>query len=613
MSSRKDQLLIEAFNDCCERLIAGESIAACMERYADCAAELAPLLAALGQVRTLRAVPPRAAEVAAIRRAGFMAAAQQMAFARAARQSAPLAGVLLWWEEFRAGLANFGRQLPRAMPAGLAIALLLFVLSGLLTTGAVVVSANALPGDGLYGIKTATEQARLLLARDTLQRTALLERFDQERLREAQAVSRLHRTVRTLRFAGEIQAIDSSGWIVSNLTVAITPDTQISGIPEVGGRAMITAMAPGNGTLIALYIAAGPAKPEMRQATPGNGAPTATDTAASKISASPTPASTVTPASPPVLPAVSLADSPLEIPTEAPIGHKVPTASPSATRTPTRLPTRTPTPLRTTTPSATTEPRERVTGQFYGQVKRIESSRWTVDEVTVDTDADTVFAGDPGVGDRVEVRYLLRPESFYLALEIRKLESKPEPVEFTGMIEAIADDQWTISGNVVRIRVETDILGSPQVDDVVEFKGVRQSGGEIWATRIRLLTMPEYEFEGVVESIAGDTWIIAGQTVRVNGDTQIIGDPGVGSYVQIRVVQMPDDSLVAKVIFVVPDTPTPTQEPTAAPTTAETLAPTATDTQVPPMPTDTVAPATDTPGPTDTLAPATDTPTPTRS
>jgi hypothetical protein len=264
--------------------------------------------------------------------------------------------------------------------------------------------------------------------------------------------------------------------------------------------------------------------------------------------------------------------------------------APTATRTRTPVPTRTVTPTRKPTATWTpnpTPPRTDLKKRITGWVKRIEGGRWTIGEITVDTDAETEYIGDPDVGSYVEASLLVRPDGSYLALLIKELggpESTPEPYEFSGVVEAIDGDRWTVKGITFRTDGGTDIDDDIHVGDHVTVVAERRSGGEVWAKAIRKLAAEVRQFSGRVESINGDTWTVDSYTFKVTGDTEITGDPGIGDYVDVQALEYPDGRVEATSITRVPDTPTPTDEvpPTEIPT----------DTPTPP-----------TPPPTDTLTP----------
>ncbi len=563
-----DDILAALLDECYERLRAGESLSACLQRYPEHAQALAPLLETITQVSRLRPVPERPREMAAQTRAQFLANARRL------RASQPVASLrerlAAGWAAF---LASFSR--PRALPAGMWVALLAVVLVGVLATGVITASAKALPGDPLYPVKTATEQARILLARDPATRAALLEQFGQERLREAKAVVEQQRPVSSLVLDGVIEAIEGNQWRVSGLTLLITPETIIEGYPAVGARVHGTVRAPGDRTLVALHV-------EVAQAAPSVPSPTLPPP-----SPTPSPAPTATATPQPAVPSSRMVSGwPVHtatMPTEPPTATATVTPTATATATATATPTATITP----TPSPTWA-RPEVKKRLLGWVTRIEGSRWTIGDVTVETNGDTRFYGNPGVGSYVDAILLVQPDGSYLALEIRARgtqEATPEPIEFTGQIKAINGELWTIGSLVVRVTGQTQIEGEPEVGSWVQCKAERRAGGEIWALRIKVLILAEYEFQGVIESVSGNVWRIAGQSLLITERTQIIGEVAVGREAQVRAVRHPDGELEALLIYVLPEeeTPTPTSTSTLTATSTKTAGASPTPTSTPPM------------------------------
>jgi Domain of unknown function (DUF5666)/Domain of unknown function (DUF5667) len=612
MTQHRDDRLVQILNQCCELMAAGESVSACLARFPEHAADLAPLLATAAGVRELRAVPPRPDTVALQRRAQFMASACETSRAVENRPIGSLAALGLWWHKTLSGLDELlrPRGIPRAMPVGLIGALVAVILLGTLTTGVVGASATAIPGDPLYPVKTLAGRARVLLARDPQTRLALEQQIASEHLQEARSVVKLLRRVFRMPFAGVIEEIKRDEWTVSGLRILILPETVIQGVPQVGASVSGTVRAPGDGTLIAVLLVVEPL-PAAAMAPDPIPTPTSRSTS-TPMPPTPVPTRTSTETREPTPTELEPTLSPIKPPDTA-----TPRATPTATRTRTRVATRTPTP--TPMPTATwtpwpTAPREDPKRRIIDWVRRIEGSRWTIGEITVDTDAETEYIGDPGVGSLVEAELLIRPDGSYLALLIKELgrpTTTPEPYEFSGPVEAIAGGSWTVRGTLVRTDGDTQIDDGIRVGDWVKVEGERRSGGEIWAKAIRKLAPDIRQFSGRVESINGEIWTVEGRSFKVTGYTQVTGDVSVGDYVDVEVVQLPDGSLEATLVSVVPDTPTPIDVVPTAETPTDKGGPpdaTPTDTPVPseppspsPAPSSTSAPQTN-PLPSDTPA-----------
>ena len=146
---------------------------------------------------------------------------------------------------------------------------------------------TALPGDVLYPVKTTVEDLRLTLMRGAAQRDSVHPAArDALRRVEARTVADTGREVRRLALQGELEAIRDDRWIVSGLEVLITPDTQIIGTPALGASVNGTMTAPGDYTLVGVYLEVEPpvgsaGAPPTRTATPTpTPSPTATRCAA---------------------------------------------------------------------------------------------------------------------------------------------------------------------------------------------------------------------------------------------------------------------------------------------------------------------------------------------
>ena len=135
--------------------------------------------------------------------------------------------------------------------------------------------------------------------------------------------------------------------------------------------------------------------------------------------------------------------------------------------------------------NAASEPNE--DQELKGTVNAITDAAWTIDGRVFAITEDTVFEGDPQVGDFVEVKFHLDADGNAVADRIEK-ENDPNPdegVEFTGIVEAIGDSSWTISGHVLAVNASTEIDGAPAVGDTVEVHAVTLADGTLRASRIQ--------------------------------------------------------------------------------------------------------------------------------
>ncbi len=215
--SKKD--LYELLEECLSRMQAGATLDEALRAHPEQAAELRPLLDAARMARSLQAGPiPAAAQNRS--RAQFLAAAADRRLA-----AAPA----------RRGL-HLGFMPARALVPALIV---LFVVAfSLYVTG--FVSAQSLPGDGLYPVKIAVEQARLRLTTGVASRLSLEETFDQRRVMEVADLLKRGET-RNVSFAGFLSRPEIDSWQVAGIPVTFSAqvDTPIVSLVgtyvEVGG------------------------------------------------------------------------------------------------------------------------------------------------------------------------------------------------------------------------------------------------------------------------------------------------------------------------------------------------------------------------------------------
>jgi len=276
--------LIEAFNDCVERLQAGESLEECLRRYPQHAAELRPILLGTEAVRRAR---PSIHEV------------------EQARQSARF--------RFEATLRDDASQRRGIWPvlryaAGAAAALILGV--GVLTA----LAQSALPGDPLYGLKRAGEQALMALAGP-----ADDGRLNDRRIAEIQALLAAGRA-QTVAFEGEVGAQNGPDWQIGGLGVTVPVDAEGASGIRIGDRVRVNGHTTPEGALIAeslLLLERGLQPPTSTPGAPPSATvlPSATPTATP--SATPTP--TRTPTATLVPTATPLGSAPITGPTDEPV------------------------------------------------------------------------------------------------------------------------------------------------------------------------------------------------------------------------------------------------------------------------------------------------------
>ncbi|HLF88388.1 MAG TPA: DUF5666 domain-containing protein [Anaerolineales bacterium] len=117
---------------------------------------------------------------------------------------------------------------------------------------------------------------------------------------------------------------------------------------------------------------------------------------------------------------------------------------------------------------------------------------------------------------------------------------------------------WIISGQSFQITKHTNIVGDPQVGDLVRVEGYTTFDGKNVAVRILLLQHAltnQFTLTGEVEEIGGGLWKVSGQELVVNDETSIEGDIEIGDTVYVSGVILTGGTLLAERIILVDETP----------------------------------------------------------
>ena len=154
-----------ALNDCLERMAAGETLAECLARHPEHADELAPLLR-MGQA-TMRL--SQSAEPSAVGRARGLSRLQRALSDNSHRKRR-------WWHF--PGI--YWRPISTPVAAAFAVVFLTIVAAG----GTTVASADSLPGEPLYPVKSMRENVEERIARSDEHKAQLHAKLARERGRE---------------------------------------------------------------------------------------------------------------------------------------------------------------------------------------------------------------------------------------------------------------------------------------------------------------------------------------------------------------------------------------------------------------------------------------------
>ena len=245
-----DRRLAAALQDCLEQLGGGSDLESVLGRHPAHGEALRSLLAAAQSARDLGR-GPLPANAMTIGRARLLKKAAEL---RKSRRGTPVLTPAL-----RVGFA-----------AVLIVAFLVLAGGGLVTA-----SADALPGDALYGVKRTAERLRLDLTFDAGQQTALEDEFHQRRIQETEALLSGGR-VEQVEFSGVVSGQTADGWTVSGIRVIVSAQTEMEGEIRIGSLVEVRGLTQADDSVLAQRIRAESAEDGGASSGAGNGGEPAT-------------------------------------------------------------------------------------------------------------------------------------------------------------------------------------------------------------------------------------------------------------------------------------------------------------------------------------------------
>lgn len=218
-----NQDLLNALNECIDRLASGQSVEDCLRAYPRYAAELEAMLRA-GQLA--RAIQPHRDEI------------------QEAQDN-------VRWLFEKSLAAPLPRRRPYPFQRLASIAAVLILLFGIIGGGTAYIARDALPGDSLYAFKRLVEDIRLLFSSED---GTLENEFNVRRIDETRDLIRLRREA-SVTFEGIVETITATEMQVAGLRVQIEPD-RIRNLSDImrGDQVEVQANTTRDGRLLARAI-----------------------------------------------------------------------------------------------------------------------------------------------------------------------------------------------------------------------------------------------------------------------------------------------------------------------------------------------------------------------
>jgi len=284
----QDERFNNIFDECLDRLIKGETVEQCLDKYPEYSRELGPLLRTAMAARVASTIQPRS-EFKSRARYEFQSALREMEEKKSARSS-----LFAWrWQ------------------SGWAIALVVLIVVVLGGGSTAVVASNSMPDSKLYSVKLTTEQIQLALSSSDVGKAELNSQFADRR-------------------AGEIVYVASKGDVQEVRIIAQRMNTNLQNITDIvrgtAGAAASQAAPKGTGGPTGPMLSVNSSPPELNAQSsdtpePMMGVVAAPAAPPSADNAAPAPASGAPP------PTLTPAPAPAAPPAKSPAATTAPAAT----------------------------------------------------------------------------------------------------------------------------------------------------------------------------------------------------------------------------------------------------------------------------------------------
>ena len=233
-----------ALDECLQLLQSGTDISVCLATYSQHASELRPLLELAAAVRKVDTpVPAEATRAAGLDRILQVAAAKRASRSRPAFAS---------WRSLISRPGD-SQSLHKNARLALQMAFATVMVLAVIISGTVVASAATMPGDVLYPVKLAAQQARLTLTFGEGTRQQLEEQFGIQQRQDVQRAVQAGRHA-DVQLEGRIDQVAENVWVVNGLTIRLEPGTTVVGRPGMGAWVNVRARLPGDGSVVATRV-----------------------------------------------------------------------------------------------------------------------------------------------------------------------------------------------------------------------------------------------------------------------------------------------------------------------------------------------------------------------
>jgi Domain of unknown function (DUF5666) len=200
--------------------------------------------------------------------------------------------------------------------------------------------------------------------------------------------------------------------------------------------------------------------------------------------------------------------------------------------------------------------------ELTGTIEQIAPAAWKVNGKVLAILAATEIKGSFQVGDIVRAHAVVQADGSLATREIGPVESadpaslRGAEFDFTGAVDAMSIDQWTVAGQTFSVTAATEIKGTFAIGDLVKVHLVVGLDGSRAAREIEA---PEAELEdaaegsevelvALIDSISPVAWVIGGKTLAITSQSEIKGTFSEGDAVKVHILVGAGGSLTAREI-----------------------------------------------------------------
>lgn len=201
---------------------------------------------------------------------------------------------------------------------------------------------------------------------------------------------------------------------------------------------------------------------------------------------------------------------------------------------------------------ATVQPSAVTLEGIVNQASALRPSTWVVDTYQFQVVAETEIISNgltiqTGIWARVEA---VKDEDQSLRASIVELQGTPRGELFDRLVAIDAGGVWQVGDTEVLVSDQTTVLGTPAVGETVYVQGRWGLGGLVASSATFQDSDDQVVYQGEISQLQAGQWLVDDVVVDLSGSPGIVGDPEIGSLVEVYGVETSPRHLLARIILV---------------------------------------------------------------